>query len=278
MPAGIVATETPVDAARRAPAGRGPRRRAGRAADVAVAVDHRARAARLAAPADDRHRCRGVSVGPSPLGRRQGGREPAGGPGRPADVAVAVEDAARAPGLDTGGRAHEVPPRRDVPDRRLVAGTAQVGHVGGERGRGRAPGRPAHDRAASPSSLVGEVGAGPSRACGPRRSRPWRRMPPGSAQLVALGQCRGVGVLGHRHRPARRHRAAPGRRRRRRVGGHRPERRHVGHRQPGSRGRPGPRSGRRGRAAPRRGPRARCAGPAPGPRRGRRRGGLRHRR
>ncbi len=93
-PAGIVATEAPEIGAGAL--------RAGRPADVAVAVDDGSGAAGLGAAAGrpaDRRRARAAL--PALADARAG---------RPADVAVAVEDGARAAGLGARRRAHEGPP------------------------------------------------------------------------------------------------------------------------------------------------------------------------
>ena len=123
--------------------------------------------------------------------------------------------------------------------RRRARGAAQVGLRMRRRGRGRAPGRPA--RASSASTARRSSSVEVRSACGPSRARPPGRglggiRPQPPAQLVALGQRRGVGVLGHRHRPpdgVQPHQVGVDGRR---VGRHRPEGRHVGHGEPRGRG------------------------------------------
>ncbi len=130
---------------------------------------------------------------------------PCAAAGRPADVAVPVEDGARAAGLGAGGRASwlascggacavaAVPRRcRGRPGRR-------------RRGRGPGPGRPAPGRATRRPRRSSSARS--ASACCDRGEVRWSAAlaayaPSVSLQLVALGQRRGVGVLRHRHRPA----------------------------------------------------------------------------
>ena len=216
---------------------------AGRPADVAVAVDDRAGAARL-----------GAAPARAPMERRPTEppawqRLPRRGGGRAADVAVAVEDRAGAARLGAGSRSSSWRARawRGRPGRRRAGRRPGPGRRVVRRGP---PSRGAAARPGRPSAAAVEPAGG---GLGGVRLQ-------AAAQLVALGQRRGVGLLGHRQRAADGVQPDQVGVHRRRLGGHGSERRDVGYGEARGRARPRRRSGRRGHAAPRRGPRARRAG------------------
>ena len=114
---------------------------------------------------------------------------------------------------------------------RLPGGAGHVGDVGREQGAAaHQVDRLAVEGLAGPAPQLGEVGVGLGRAGGGALVTGLGGIrPEHEAQLVALGQRRGVRVLGHRHRAAHGIQAHEVGVDGGRVGGHRPERRHVGH-------------------------------------------------